>query len=71
MVSFICSSAQRLPNGNTLICSATQGLFLEAAHEKETIWEYYNPYSLIFINKAVSRIYRYPLDYPGLNNLYK
>jgi hypothetical protein len=69
MYSDICSSAQRLPNGNTLICSASQGLFLEVTNEKEIIWEYNNPYPSWFIQKSVSEIIRYPLDYPGLQNL--
>lgn len=69
MYSDICSSAQRLPNGNTLICSASQGLFLEVTNEKEIIWKYNNPFPSWFIQKSVSEIIRYPLGYPGLQNL--
>jgi hypothetical protein len=69
MYSDICSSAQRLPNGNTLICSASQGLFLEVTNEKEIIWKYNNPFPSWFIQKSVSEIIRYPLDYPGLQNI--
>ncbi len=37
------SSAQRLPNGNTLICEGTFGRFFEVTSEGETVWEYVNP----------------------------
>jgi hypothetical protein len=34
------SGAERLPNGNTLICSGTDGWFFEVTPEGETVWEY-------------------------------
>ena len=37
------SSAQRLPNGNTLIDSGWQGTFFEVTLEGETVWQYINP----------------------------
>jgi hypothetical protein len=37
------SSAQRLPNGNTLICDGTHGTFLEVTVTGETVWKYVNP----------------------------
>lgn len=37
------SSAQRLPNGNTLICDGTHGTFLEVTYGGETVWKYVNP----------------------------
>jgi hypothetical protein len=65
MYSMTLSNAQRLPNGNTLICSANQGLFLEVTQEKEIVWKYQNilpnPYS-----SSVARIQRYSFDYPGI-----
>ncbi len=70
MYSGICSSAQRLPNGNTLICSAQQGLFLEVTHKKEIVWEYVNNYPWWFAQKSVPEIIRYPPDYPGLKDLF-
>jgi len=57
------SSAQRLPNGNTLICeSAGRRIFevtrsalgLHARRIEETVWEYV---------EGTSRAYRYPYDY--------
>ena len=48
------SSAQRLPNGNTLICeSACQRVF-EVTAEGETVWEHIG---------GSPRAYRYPYDY--------
>jgi len=37
------SSAQRLPNGNTLICSGTQHLLLEVTEDAKIAWMYRNP----------------------------
>ncbi|HEV3116834.1 MAG TPA: aryl-sulfate sulfotransferase [Gemmataceae bacterium] len=41
--SFFISGAQRLPNGNTLICSGANGIVFEVTPEKETVWKYTNP----------------------------
>ena len=60
------SGTQRLANGNTLLCSATDGLFCEVTPEKEVIWTYYNPYPIGFFNKNVGKIRRYGPDYPGI-----
>lgn len=38
------SNAQRLPNGNTLICEGSFGRLFEVTAEGETVWEYVNPY---------------------------
>jgi hypothetical protein len=40
--SFI-SGAQRLTNGNTLICSGANGTVFEVTPEKEIVWKYVNP----------------------------
>ena len=40
--SFI-SGAQRLPNGNTLICSGANGTIFEVTPEKAIVWKYVNP----------------------------
>jgi hypothetical protein len=41
--SSILSSAQRLPNGNTLICDGDSGYFFELDPDKNIVWEYINP----------------------------
>jgi hypothetical protein len=65
LYSFLLSNAQRLPNGNTLICSHGQGLFLEVTPEKKIVWQYKNYLPTPFSN-GVARIYRYSEDYPGI-----
>jgi hypothetical protein len=37
------SGAQRLPNGNTLICSGTNGTVFEVTLKGEIVWKYVNP----------------------------
>ena len=37
------SSAQRLPNGNTLICATTVGYIMEVTSSGDVVWEYINP----------------------------
>ncbi len=41
--SFNVSNAQRLPNGNTLICSGEKGYFFEVDKKKNIVWSYTNP----------------------------
>ncbi len=41
--SHIGSSGQRLPNGNTFICSDTEGHFFEVTAASKLVWEYINP----------------------------
>ena len=37
------SGAQRLPNGNTLICHGTHGTFFEIDNQKNVLWNYISP----------------------------
>jgi hypothetical protein len=37
-------NAQRLANGNTLICEGCHGRLLEVTHSGEVAWEYVNPF---------------------------
>lgn len=65
------SSAQRLPNGNTMITEGSTGRFLEVTPDYEVVWEYVSPYYVSAPgNKTdnklwnmVYRAYRYPYDY--------
>jgi hypothetical protein len=41
--SFFISGAQRLPNGNTLICSGANGTLFEVTPKKDLVWKYVNP----------------------------
>jgi len=63
------SGAQRLPNGNTLICNGPSGIFFEVTTQKEIVWEYVNPFS-VMEKKDVFKIHRYAPDYPGLKALF-
>ena len=75
------SGAQRLPNGNTLICDGVHGVFFEVTPGGETVWQYVNPVigtgpvsrgDTIPLDdrghqmNAVFKIERYAPDYPGL-----
>lgn len=40
------SSAQRLENGNTLICVGTEGTFFEINPQGDLVWEYTHPYGV-------------------------
>jgi len=42
--SAACGSAQRLANGNTLICDTLKGRFFEVTKEGEMVWEYTSPF---------------------------
>lgn len=37
------SGAERLPNGNTLVCEGTTGVFFEVTPDKRIVWKYKNP----------------------------
>ena len=60
------SGAQRLPDGNTLICNGTAGKFFEINASREKRWEYTNPYSVTTPQgdemKEVFRATRYYLE---------
>ena len=76
------SGAERLANGNTMICSGVGGQFLEVTRSGGIVWEYRNPFSGSVRNAdgsppqpglderpyAVFRATRIPADHPGLAN---
>lgn len=75
--SHIGSGAQRLPNGNTLICSGTSGHLFEVTARGELAWEYINPISrelgtvktlpdCLPMTNALFRAARYAPDHPAL-----
>ncbi len=58
------SSAQRLPNGNTLITEGANGRFFEITPEHELVWEYISPFfDQQFDTNMAYRSYRYPYEY--------
>jgi hypothetical protein len=67
------SGAQRLPNGNTLICEGWPGRIFEVKPDGTKVWEYVNPSGAsgiveqgdVPIDNRVFRADRYPLDFPA------
>ncbi len=69
------SGAQRLPNGNTLICSGQDGWFFEVTPAGEIAWEYISPVTQEGIleqgsvpekqDNPVFRAERYGVDHPA------
>lgn len=60
------SNAQRLPNGNTLICEGSFGRLFEVTRAGEVVWEFVNPHFLVPAHKPdappsnrIFRTYRY------------
>src|SRR5262249_22421131 len=56
------SNAQRLPNGNTLVCEGDFGRLFEVTSDGELVWEFVNPYfgeGPTGPNNRVFRAYRY------------
>ena len=73
----ICGGAQKLENGNTLICETTKGRIFEVTQENEIVWEYLNPFLALrpaywmFKESLVAWVFqahRYSPDYNGLKD---
>ena len=73
--SHIGSGAQRLPNGNTLICADTEGHIFEVTADGDLVWEYINPVTTDGeivaemidappMHNPVFRAFRYSADHP-------
>ena len=76
--SAFISGAERLPNGNTLICSGAGGRVFEVTPDGRTVWNYRNPHGgevepPEHAGKApplaLFRAARYPRDHPGIRVL--
>lgn len=76
--SSLMSGVQRLPNGNTQICSADNGTIFQVAPDGTTVWKYinpvprHNPPSYQGDAPHQNDTYRAPWyspDYPGLKNM--
>lgn len=70
--SFI-SGAERMPNGNTLICRGPEGLVMEIDQQEQEVWRYVNPVATVGIleqgqidNNKLFRAHRYAPNYAGL-----
>jgi len=75
MASHIGGSAQRLPNGNTLICADTEGHLMEVTSDGTLVWEYISPVTKegmwkvmpdsLPMTNSLFRAYRFGLDDPA------
>ncbi|MBN2450051.1 MAG: PQQ-binding-like beta-propeller repeat protein, partial [Lentisphaeria bacterium] len=54
------SGAQRLPNGNTLICEGGKSRLFEVTQGGEVVWDFVNPFRERDSRGAVYRCLRYP-----------
>jgi hypothetical protein len=63
-VSF--SGAQRLQDGNTLICDGMAGRFFEVTPEEATVWQYTNPFPYQLLNDVFKIVYIPQPDVPDL-----
>jgi hypothetical protein len=62
--SWFSGSAQRLLNGNTLICDGANGRFYQESNTHELVWEYVSPYiTLAALQGALFRAYHYEPEY--------
>jgi hypothetical protein len=68
------SGAQRLSNGNTLICNGPAGTFFEIDSTRTTVWKYINPVATNILTQgttpsmnSVFRCTLYPPDYAAFN----
>ena len=74
--SYHISGAERLPNGNTLICEGAPGRIFEVTPAKDIVWEYINPFvgmsgygvggTVSGYANSVFRAHRYGPDHPAL-----
>lgn len=73
MFSRSVSGAERMANGNTLICVGESGELVEVNPGGEVVWRYVNPYSSGRGSNgggnAVFKVRRYGPDYPGIRAL--
>ncbi|KKL83553.1 hypothetical protein LCGC14_1973600, partial [marine sediment metagenome] len=59
---FICG-AQRLPNGNTLICEGGKSRLFEVTPDGRIVWDFVNPYRTEGASRSIYRCTRYSTEY--------
>ena len=62
-------SAQRLPNGNTLVCESAFGRLIEVTPSGQQCWEYVCPYFAYYPEKAAKDFF--PVESNALFRAYK
>ena len=72
------SGVQRLPNGNTLVCSGAQWWVFEVTPSGKIVWDWYSPFApregeleedMEKFANAIFRAMRYAPDHPGIVKL--
>ena len=68
--SHICSSAQRMPNGNTVICESGSGRIFEVTQAGKIVWQFISPFyenmGRYGLTNLVYKAKRYDADDPAL-----
>ena len=62
-LSKFISGAQRLPNGNTLICEGGKCHLFEVTADGEVVWDFVNPYHTDRAQRSIYRCLRYSPEY--------
>ena len=62
--AYYISGAERLKDGNTLICDGVAGRFFEVTPEKQIVWQYVNPYPNPNMNDVFKIVYIPPEEPP-------
>ena len=67
-----CGTAQRLPNGNTLITETDAGRSFETTAEREIVWEFHSPFRAGAADEYIATLFdvvrlpaEFPLDWVG------
>lgn len=71
-ISLHIAGAERLDNGNTLICEGETGRILEVTPDNNICWEWMNPFKLPFkgcISTMLFRAHRYAANSPELKGM--
>ncbi len=71
------SGAQRLPNGNTMICEGNSSRLFEVTYDGEIVWEYISPINVtgpiaqgeILASSSIFRSLKYAPDYPAFEDV--
>src|ERR1051326_2623871 len=64
------SGAERLPNGNVLICEGASGRVFKITRRGETVWEWVTPFVTTTNERRrawIFRVHRYAPDFPALH----
>ncbi len=59
----LLGSAQRLPNGNTLVVDSESGTVFEVTPERKIVWRFVNPAETDGAIAVIPEMHRYPPDY--------